>query len=260
MLTYRRPETPPEVGFPDPAPALRPRRRRFNGRAALGGLLVTLAALGTYVAATTDGDAGTVGAVVASRDLPPGTRLAAADLALSEVRLGPATARRVYADPHLVVGAVTLAPIAAGELVQAGAVSRDGDGSRHVSFAIEAARALAGRLGAGDRVDVLATFGSGPEAETAVVAARALVVAVDEGGGALGGAGLVVTVAVPSDEAARAVAHAASAASLTLVRATGAGPADPRPTPAAAGPPSSAAAEGPPPADAGVPPVVVPAP
>jgi hypothetical protein len=92
-----------------------------------------------------------------------------------------------------------------------------------VSFPVE--RGRVGSLEQGERVDVLATFGTGDDAFTSVVLRQALVTDIDRGKSSLGETGAVVlSVAVddPADELA--MAHALQLGKLTVVAATGAAP------------------------------------
>ena len=100
-------------------------------------------------------------------------------------------------------------------------------GTRTVSFAVEPARAVNATLKAGERIDVFATFGTGGEACTHLVAGDVAVVAVDQTSAALTGqGGLTVTVEVPTADTGAAVAHASTAGTMTLVRSTHAAPSD----------------------------------
>lgn len=210
----------------------RPLRRRSslpNSRAVVGGFLVALSALLIFAAYTgATGDHHTR-FVVAARDLTPGRRLTGADLTTAPMTLSPQLARAgAFTDPRRLVGATLVGPLRRGELVQAGAVVRlTGDkGSVEVAFAIDPARAVAGSLGPGDRVDVVATFGTGADAYTVAVVSDAEVVSVAGGRGGLGeGRNQTVTLAVAGRTDALAISHALHAGEVTLVRTTGALPA-----------------------------------
>ena len=130
---------------------------------------------------------------------------------------------------------MTLGPVGAGELVQEGAVRVDLDGSASTgtdeatgpefSFPVDRERALAGDVRPGEEVDLLATFGSGSDATTEVLARRARVLHVQEARtGTLGSSGrLVLTVGLASDAEVVDVAHASEVAVITLVRPSGKG-------------------------------------
>jgi hypothetical protein len=137
--------------------------------------------------------------------------------------LPPSLQGRVFDDPAALAGATVIAPLGEGELVQSSAVviKRGDPGNRELSFTVESGR-LSTTLKEGERVDVLATFGTGDAAFTDVVAGSALVVGLEEPRGALGDTGqVVVTVALEDPDAALALAHAISLAKVTVVRATG---------------------------------------
>jgi hypothetical protein len=196
-----------------------------GGRAVVGGFLVALAAVGGvagWARATADTR---LRYQAAARDLPVGRRIEPGDLAWARADLPPFVAARAFRRPGLVVGAVTLGPMARGELVQASHVLRGpAAAGRQISFPIEAARALDGSLRAGETVDVLATYGTGQDAYTLVVVRDARVVTVSTPRGALSDArSEVVTLAVASAADGLAVAHAAGAGAVTLVRAPGDG-------------------------------------
>jgi Flp pilus assembly protein CpaB len=163
---------------------------------------------------------------IAARDLAPGVPVTADDFELVPIDLPPEQRRHAFDSTQALHDAVVVDELLAGELVQAGSLVATGaeTGARSVSFAVEPARALGGVLKASERVDILATFGAGDQACTSVVAADVPIVAVDHGNDALVAQpeGITVTVAVDAAQDAVAVVHAANAATVTLVRATGA--------------------------------------
>ena len=217
-------------------PRVLSRRRPVpGGRAAAGALLVAVAAVGTFAAASGAASDPRQSYVVARGDLAVGARISRSDLAVGRMDLPAFLRSRAFgpADVDRLVGAVVLGPVGRGELVQAGAVrvgsgggsagGADG-GGRQVSFAIDPARAVGGALPAGEFVDVLATYGGSTDGYTVVVVRAARVAAVSGRGGLAGGDSLVVTLDVPSATAASAVAHAVDAGEVTLVRSGPVGP------------------------------------
>jgi len=211
------------------APRLVRRRRPLpGGRAVFGGFLVAVAAVGIFAAYTSATTDARIPYVVASHDLALGERLTAADLSDAPMQLPPSLAHgRAYtrADVGRLVGAVVVAPVGRGELVQASSVveSSGFPPDHQISFPIDPARAVGGRLRSGEAVDVLATYGTGADAYTVVVVGGARVVTTADGGGALSGrAGEVVTLSLTTSSDALAVAHAVDAGQVMLVRATGA--------------------------------------
>jgi hypothetical protein len=193
----------------------------------LGGLLVAAAVVGLFWASSRSHAGPSQSFVVARHALAPGARLEASDLGRQPLDLPPALAERVFTDARALVGATLVAPLAPGELIQASAVvaKPSGAASRELTFAVPRST-LAANLEQGERIDVVATYGSGPEAFSTVVLRQALVVALDRGRGRVGDqSDAAVTVALDDPNDAVAMAHAVQLAKLTVVRATGAAPA-----------------------------------
>jgi hypothetical protein len=209
--------------IPGPRPVAR-RRPLPGGRAVAGGLLVGLAAVLTWVAAS--GPAGPAGApaVVARRSVRAGVRLTDADLAVRRIDLPPDVASRTFGSTAALAGAVVVAPIAAGELVQASSVATGVPAGFELAIPVEDAGLVDG-VEPGERVDVLATYGTGTDAFTVAVVLGAVVVEVpapvSDGFGAA--VAPVLTVALRSRADALAVTHAIHAGAVTLVRATAGG-------------------------------------
>jgi Flp pilus assembly protein CpaB len=205
----------------------RPLARRSSlpaGRAVVGGFLIALSALGIFAAYSRATAGPTATYVVARHDIPVGARLTGADLTTLPMDLPAVVAdTAVFTDERRLVGATTIGPIRRGELVQAGAVldKRSAENDVEVSFEIDSARALAGALRSGDRVDLHATFGVGGDTYTVSVVKQALVLATSRRGGVGGSASEVITLAVRNDDEALAVTHAVNAGEVTLVRTTG---------------------------------------
>lgn len=189
----------------------------------VGGFLVAVAAVGTFAVATRSQDDRLVPYVVARGDLAVGERVDADDLTVARADVPPFLSERAFRSAGEVVGAVVVAPVARGELVQRSAVLREGMPGRQVSFPVEGARAVDGSLQPGEAVDVLVTYGTGASATTAVVARDARVVRLRRPEGTLSdGRSLVITVQVQSDDEAAALAHASGAGTVTVVRVGGA--------------------------------------
>lgn len=210
---------------PDPATARTITRRRAlpGGRAVVGGFLVTVAAVGIFGAYTNASAGPTTSYIVATRDVAVGTQLVDTDLALVPLDLPPGQRARAFDTPGVLVGATVIGPLSEGDLVQSSGVVAAEPGVEQLSFAIAADRAVAGRLRPGERVDVLATYGSGESAWTEAVLRDALLVQVDEEGSeALGGDRTeVLTVAVTEAAETLRLAHAVNAGEVTVVRTTG---------------------------------------
>ncbi len=211
-----------ETGANGSAPRRRtgPRRALPNGRAVVGGLLVAAAAVGTYAAWSSAADEPSTRFAVTTRDVAIGEVLEPADIELVRMEAPASVAAAAFQgdDADLLVGQVTVAPLADGDLVQRSAVvvPEDAVAARQLSFPIDVSAALAGTLEVGERVDVLATT-VGDDAGTTVVATDATVARVlgDDDGGRL-----VVLLSVTDDTDLLALTTAARVGDLTLVRTT----------------------------------------
>lgn len=201
------------------------RRGAPSGRAVVGGLLVAVAAVAAFVTQRSGGRPPAATVVVAAAPLPVGHRLGPGDLAVRPATLPADVLDGTYASVDDLVGAVTLAPFGPGDLVQGTQVRADAPPAPELSIAVERPQALDGDLRPGELVDVLATYGSGSDASTVVVARQARVEAVQSSTGGLGGSGaLVLTLAPGTDGEMLELAHAAQVAALTVVRSTGSTP------------------------------------
>jgi len=202
---------------------LRRRRPLPGGRAVVGGFLVALAAVGVFAGYTSATSDGRVPYLVARHDLSLGHRITRADLGTLPMDLPALLRSKVYREPSQLVGALVIGPVTRGELVQASNVLA-GAGSpvdRQISFPIDSARAVNGQLRPGEWVDVLATYGTGADGYTTAVVRGARIADRSEARGALSDRGdEVITLAVPRDADTLAVAHAVSAGTVILVRAT----------------------------------------
>lgn len=189
-----------------------------NTRAVVGGLLVAAAAVGTFAAWSAADDPPSSRLVVAARDLAVGEVLSGGDVAVVAVDVPGPLAARSFATVDGVLGRRTVAPLAAGELVQRSAVvaAAAGPGGRQLSFALDRADALAGTLEVGEAVDILATV----DGTTEVVASGATVAGLGDDGG-LGSDRVVVLLGLAPDTDVVAVAGAVRTGDITLVRDLG---------------------------------------
>jgi pilus assembly protein CpaB len=191
----------------------------------LGGLLVAVAGVGVFAAYAGAQQSPARQVVVAAVDLPAGHRLTADDLRLEAADLPATTLASTHASVESLIGSVTLAPLGADEIVQGSAVRSPDlavEPAHEVSFPVERDRAVDGDLRPGERVDLLATYGTGTDAYTAVLARGATVTALDSSSRSTltSGRSLVLTVALGSADQVLDIAHASQVASLTVVRAT----------------------------------------
>ena len=213
--------------FVGPGTRVLERRRSLpGGRAVAGGFLVAASAVGVFAAYRNAGADPTTTYLVAAGDILAGEELDPADVTAVALDLPDAQHQRVLRDPARLDGAVALAPIAAGELVQVSDVARPARAPdrAQISIPVDPGFALngdAGLLDAGERVDVIVTYTSGGAPETSTVAAGAEVVAVYRPDETVGGAGSVTLVlAVPRSEL-EPVAQAAAAGQVSIARTTG---------------------------------------
>ena len=196
----------------------------------MGAVLLTAAGVGTFAVATDRTDAASTGYVVVTRAVQPGGRIRAEDLAVRPMSLDPAVAQNAFTDPGRLTGAVALAPLGSGQLLQraevAAATTVDGAAlppGHELTIPVPADRMPAG-IRRGEVVAVLATYGSGSDARTVVTVQHATVLQLGEPGESLatrGSARLTLALTEPDDVVE--TAHAAQVAELTVVRATLAG-------------------------------------
>ena len=201
---------------------VRRRRAALNPRALLGGLLITVAGLGLFAAYTQAGADHRVAYVVAAHDLVPGERIGAADLTTRRMVLPTDLASSfAFRDAARLNGAVMVAPLRAGELLQATDVvaAADAPAFQEVSISVDPSRAVGGSLQAGETVAVVATYGTGAQAVTEVVVPLALVVSTNDSSGAFGSrSSETVTLGLAGATDVLAVTNAADAGQVELVR------------------------------------------
>ena len=192
----------------------------------VGGLLVAVAGIGTWWAATGGGTGSAKTYVVARHLIAPGQLIAANDLQLAPGDLPPSVRAESFTDVRELVGSVALGPIGRGELVQS-AVAGDpaglGTSSTELSFSVDAEWAVAGSLRPGDQVDVFATSDNGASSETERVLADTTIRRVaSTGGDGLGERrGQVLTIGIDNPDRVDDVVDATRSAVITVVRVTG---------------------------------------
>jgi hypothetical protein len=224
----------PARGLPDPdasARRIRPPRRLPGGRAVVGALLVTAAAVATFAAYLDATSPPTGRYVVATATIEPGTRLGS----LGEVgeRFGTVAlelssevaARAIPASGvDALVGQIVVTPLEPGDLLSRTQLIDDEgvDGAQTLSFALPRTAAVGGELRPGERIDVLATFGSGDRAYTAyIVRGIPLLRVAAADGGPLGDSpDLTLTVAVSALREVQALGHAVNTAEVFVTRST----------------------------------------
>lgn len=199
-----------------------------GGRAVVGAFLVAAAAVGVFAAYLDATAAPRTSFLVARTSVDPGTRIPDAQTLAELFELRPIAlegqiAERAVAGEAVeeVVGQLVVSPLAPGDLVlRSGLVPDDSVwGAEQLSFAIDPAMAVDGRLRPGEHIDVLATYGTGASSWTAYVVRDVPLVRIAGGeGGGLGASPLVITVALPSAVDVQALAHAVHTADVVVSR------------------------------------------
>ncbi|MCB0976706.1 MAG: hypothetical protein KDB02_04540 [Acidimicrobiales bacterium] len=209
-----------------------------SSRAAAGGLLVAVAAIGTWAAASGGNDAPRTKYLVARHAVAAGVALQESDLTLVAVDLPDRLRSSAFDDVDELVGAVTRGPLAAGDLVQSGSVSAGGApvGQTELSFSVDPRWAVGGEIAVGDRITVYTTDDDGVTRRVLTGVDVLRVTSPDDDGLAADGTQTVVVSAAGAD-VARAVA-ATRTADITVVRVNGPQPGDEVDEPSVA-PPSS---------------------
>ena len=224
----------PASGVPGPAPSprrIRPPRSLPGGRAVVGALLVAAAAVATF-AAYLDATAAPTGRyVVATATIEPGTRLRSLGdvgerFGTVALELSSEVAARAIpaSDVDALVGRSLVAPLQPGDLLTWTQLAEDSgvDEAQTLSFALPRNAAVAGLLQPGERIDVLATFGSGDSAYTAYVVRGVplLRVAAADGGPLGDSPEVTLTVAVSALREVQALGHAVNTAEVFVTRST----------------------------------------
>ena len=194
-------------------------------------LLVALAGLlGALLTLTALRDAQkTVGVLAVGREVSMGTVLRQSDLTTIDIGGDDGVLDALYrsSDSGSLIGRVVVAPIHKGDLIRRSDVrsTAASDGQRSISFALEAADAVAGAVGVGDRIDVVGVTNNGSDSGYVLTNASVLSVSNPQSSGPLRSTDrkITITVNVDPDAALRLVA-AQSAGKIVVVRATGAAP------------------------------------
>jgi hypothetical protein len=214
------------------APGRRIRRARGlpGGRAVVGAFLVAAAAVGVFAAFLTATAEPANQYAVAHADVEVGTRFLSLEEVNQAFRLVPLDlpdeiAAQAFGpgEAEALVGQLVTSPISSGDLLLRSAVVDDArvPETEKMSFSLPAAEAVGGTLTEGERIDILATYGTGSDAWTAFVARGVLLVGVDRDAAALGSAEEVtLTVAISSLTDVQALGHAVRAAEVFVTRST----------------------------------------
>jgi hypothetical protein len=227
LRTPPAPQPAPEPAPPGAADRVLARRPALpGGRAVLGALLVVGAGIGTFALAAGGDDAPTTAYPVLVRPVDPGEPLAGDAVEWRAMELDPEVEARTFVEQAELADVVALAPLAPGELVQRSQVTGRGTGADalggQVSIPVPVDRTPPD-LRRGERVAVLATYGSGADATTIVTVGAATVLAHDTKSEAIGSSATSrLTLALDDPSAVVATAHASQVAELTIVRTSGA--------------------------------------
>jgi hypothetical protein len=202
-----------------------------GGRAVVGALLVSAAAVATFAAYLSATAEPTTSYLVATAAVEPGTRFANGEelravFGSLPVDLTSPLSERAIPTEELdsLIGRVLVAPLSQGDLVSRTSVVDDGGvaPAQTLSFALPRNAAVGGTLRPGERLDVLATYGSADSAYTAyVVRGVPLLRVTGPDGEPLGIASeVVLTVAVTELADVQALGHAISTATVFVTRST----------------------------------------
>ena len=191
-----------------------------GARAVVGGVLVALSGLATFVMWERANGTPEHAYAVAADTLGPGDPVGPDAVRWVRMDLPAGVAGAAFRDGAGLEGRVALAPIAEGELIQAASLSDQGghDPTAELSIALARERAVNGRLRPGDLVDVYATT---RDESTTQVAAGVRVLDVSDAGNTFDGGGdLTVTLGVSASEEQVAIVDAAANGAVTLIRTT----------------------------------------
>lgn len=223
---------------PEHTPSTRTVRRRRGlpgGRAVVGAFLVTVAAVGVFGAYLSATAEPATRYAVAARDIAPGTRLTGQEFSYVALDLPEAQAAGAVSEAQApqVPGFTTVGPVRAGDLLLSSLLidDRGADQRYTMSFSVPDERALAGKVGVGEVVDVVATYpGTAGRAYTDIVVRGAEVLELAERAGQLGQTTQTFLVALTDLVAVQRLAHAIDTAEVFIVR-PGTGADDPVPAP-----------------------------
>jgi Flp pilus assembly protein CpaB len=208
------------------APSMRSRRRRLLQPLPLVGALLVLIALVGYWSVYRASSHRTP-VLVAAHTLAAGSVLHAGDLRTGELAGDARTMAALVPERELdgLLGRALSTAVPAGAPLPRAALGLRTPAAASFTLVLPALHALAGQLAPGDRVTVLASYGSGSgQARTTAIARGLEVISV---GGAPSGldsaaASIPVTLALPDPSLASSLALANSDAKLDLLRGAGA--------------------------------------
>lgn len=188
-----------------------------SSRAVVGGLLMAIAAVGTFLAyadATADDS---IDVLIAARPLRAGDTITAADVELVPVEL-PGEVRGLFGDPAAAIGRTMVAGVDEGEFLHASSTIEpvEGEEALEIAVSLPGNRAVSG-LRPGERVDIFSTW-SGDVTELIAVDARVLEFSGDSGVLLSGSDQVVVRLALADFSQVEAIVHAQAAGDITMIR------------------------------------------
>ena len=188
-----------------------------SSRAVVGGLLMAIAAVGTFLAyadATADDS---IDVLIAARPLRAGDTITAADVELVPVEL-PGEVRGLFGDPAAAIGRTMVAGVDEGEFLHASSTIEpvEGEEALEIAVSLPGNRAVSG-LRPGERVDIFTTW-SGDVTELIAVDARVLEFSGDSGVLLSGSDQVVVRLALADFSQVEAIVHAQAAGDITMIR------------------------------------------
>lgn len=192
-----------------------------SGRSLIGGVLVASAAVGVLLAHRSASDPPSTRFVVATQDVPAGSTLSSEHLGLVAAELPAGSTAVPATEVDQLIGRVTRVPITTMDLLRPHDVLEAGRftsaSAVEVELDLAPARALAGTIREGDRVDVLSTDGDGSGTITVARDAVVTLAADDDPDASIGGLGTVrVRLSLADDATATAVVDAAVRTDVTL--------------------------------------------
>ncbi len=209
-----------------------PARIRWFGRVSGAHVVVALAGLlgGVLTLAALRADSREVRVLVAAHDLRVGAPFSPADVRTAVLHgdgTGLASLLRAGSGAQL-AGAIVNAPVRRGDPLRASDLARAAAPrrARAVSFSVDAADAVAGAIGAGDRIDVVGVAHDGTQAGYVLVDAPVLAAGTESSASGplhTNDGRIVITVSVSADDALR-LAGALANARVVVVNATGTTP------------------------------------
>jgi hypothetical protein len=231
--TAPRRESAEPASLPDPltgaiavaGPRLIRRRAVPSSRALVGAVLITLAIAGAFTLAQWGGHGPTTSFVVVTKAVAPGDRIDAAAVELVAMDLDDRVRGQAFTAIARVAGATALAPLSPGQLVQAAEISSptviNGQAvtGHEITFPVSRDR-VPPNLRRGERVAILATYGTGNDARTTTTAQQAIVIAFDTSDSVAAARTVRLTVLLSDATTVIETAHASQVADLTIVRTT----------------------------------------